>query len=282
VKSGGNAKHQGTAMMKRFVRKAAYTAAVALMTAGFTGTAQAQDGSAARNTFYYFPNRVLDLVDIVSFGIAFGPGYGAEVAFTQNNQFGFYETNETGWAWYGSNGNRRLHSHSGYYKTKVEGTERYETVIDDSVRFRRGELEKNEYDLRAQVALLLVHPYIGIDWYEVGDFFTGLVGKDLSQDDMNPITYRDGEPGRKLGRGITNLGLCWWEIPRNIYQVKNEHGSVAGVTWGTIRGCARTIVRAGTGVYEVTTFANGRQRIIEPEFIFHPEASDTTWRYRTE
>ena len=73
------------------------TAAVMFIGAPLTAEAQSeQDLTVGQRVFYWFPNRILDAVDIVQFGVAFGPGLGAEVAVTEAFQIGGYRSNDDG------------------------------------------------------------------------------------------------------------------------------------------------------------------------------------------
>lgn len=65
----------------------------------------------------------------------------------------------------------------------------------------------------------------------------------------------DGIPAaRKLGRGITNLGLGALEIPMRIYDVNEEEGGFAAVTYGVLKGICYCIVREVIGLVEILTF----------------------------
>lgn len=63
-----------------------------------------------------------------------------------------------------------------------------------------------------------------------------------------------GNPARKLGRGICNVGLGALEIPIKIYDVNAEEGGVAAVTYGTFLGIGFTVARICVGVTEIITF----------------------------
>lgn len=232
--------------------------------------------------FYYFPSRVLDFADIFRAGVAFGPGFGGELAFTEKHQIGNYVANETGFGWYGSAGNRKIVGHSGYYKTKVKGDDdtRLQNKIDESSRFMRGRTDEKEYDLRGEFAFGLIHPYLAIDFYEIGDFFAGLASVDPRNDDMKPDAYVDSDPPRKLGRGLANLLTGIGELPKNVLAIDKGHGGVAAVTWGTALGLKRFLIREAVGLYEIATFPAGGGPMIEPEFPFTPNQSDTGWRLR--
>ena len=65
----------------------------------------------------------------------------------------------------------------------------------------------------------------------------------------------DGIPiARKLGRGIANLGLGALEVPMKIYDVNDEEGGFAAVTYGVLKGICYCIAREVIGLVEVLTF----------------------------
>ncbi|NOY75082.1 MAG: exosortase system-associated protein, TIGR04073 family [Kiritimatiellaeota bacterium] len=65
----------------------------------------------------------------------------------------------------------------------------------------------------------------------------------------------DGIPMmRKLGRGITNLGLGALEIPVKIYDVNEEEGGFAAVTYGVLKGVCYFIAREVIGLVDILTF----------------------------
>jgi putative exosortase-associated protein (TIGR04073 family) len=65
----------------------------------------------------------------------------------------------------------------------------------------------------------------------------------------------DGIPvARKLGRGITNVALGALEIPMRIYDVNEEEGGFAAVTYGVLKGICYFVAREVIGVVEIVTF----------------------------
>ena len=76
---------------------------------------------------------------------------------------------------------------------------------------------------------------------------------------------------RKLGRGVANIALSFTEIPLTMIDVGQDHGGVAGATWGLVQGVGSTVVRMLVGVVEVVTFPLpfpkvGYGPMIQPEF----------------
>lgn len=63
-----------------------------------------------------------------------------------------------------------------------------------------------------------------------------------------------GNPIKKLGRGIANIGFSLLEVPLQVYDVTQEEGGIAGITYGPLKGVAYCVARIGVGVVEVITF----------------------------
>ena len=63
-----------------------------------------------------------------------------------------------------------------------------------------------------------------------------------------------GNPAKKLGRGICNVALGALEIPIKIYDVNQEEGGLAAVTYGAFLGIGYCVAREVIGVLEVVTF----------------------------
>ncbi len=61
-------------------------------------------------------------------------------------------------------------------------------------------------------------------------------------------------PLRKLGRGICNVALGVLEVPVKIYDVNQEEGGLAAVTYGALLGLSYCVAREVVGVTEVITF----------------------------
>ena len=71
-------------------------------------------------------------------------------------------------------------------------------------------------------------------------------GKDKAQIVLRPVM--------KLSRGIANLAFCWAELPISWWEVNNEMGGIAGITWGTLKGVCFVVARVGVGLTDVITF----------------------------
>ncbi len=90
--------------------------------------------------------------------------------------------------------------------------------------------------------------------------------------------YAEGyTPFDKLGRGMANLALGSFEIPRQIIRVNKGDDEetthdVAGIFLGPAKGVAYFIGRTAVGFYEVATFMlPPYEPVIKPEYIFSEE-----------
>ena len=87
------------------------------------------------------------------------------------------------------------------------------------------------------------------------------------------IARQDSMTGatRKLGRGVSNVGLGWVEFFKGIQSVGEEKGAWAAVTWGPLYGALNAVKRTAVGVGETVTFPvpgpNQYDPILEPEFV---------------
>lgn len=231
---------------------------------------KAQEVDPGVKVLMYIPDRVMDLLDVFNVGLAVGPSFGAEVAFTKYAQLGKYAADEVGFAWTGR-GNPKIHK--GLYETSVVGSDRIEPDVENTHYFHRG-----DYQIRVQVAAFLAHVYVGIDLKEIGDFVAGIITLDPSKDDYKGygVNQLDKDydsilgttPMHRLGRGLSNLLFGFWEIPQNAMDVTRDQGPAAGFTYGLIvRGISHFVVREIVGVWEIVTFAKGGKPIVLPE---HP------------
>ncbi len=72
-----------------------------------------------------------------------------------------------------------------------------------------------------------------------------------------PVMAENGyaeNTGSKLTRGLINIVTGWVEFPKQIYEVSRDKDVVVGITYGSIKGVADTVIRTGAGVYETATF----------------------------
>lgn len=61
-------------------------------------------------------------------------------------------------------------------------------------------------------------------------------------------------PIEKFGRGITNVTFGVLEIPIKVYDVGEEKGGLAAITYGLFKGIAYTVARECVGVVDIITF----------------------------
>ena len=81
-----------------------------------------------------------------------------------------------------------------------------------------------------------------------------------------------GDAFTKLGRGVANTLTGWVELPKNVYSTSVESNVLSGLTLGLAKGAGMTIVRMGSGIYEIATFPfplpEDYKPILEPEYVF--------------
>lgn len=62
------------------------------------------------------------------------------------------------------------------------------------------------------------------------------------------------KPIEKLSRGIANVGFGPLEILMKGYDVTQDMGGIAGLTYGPLKGIAYTVAREVVGVTDIVTF----------------------------
>lgn len=85
------------------------------------------------------------------------------------------------------------------------------------------------------------------------------------------------EVGVKLGSAMSNMGLSWIELPKNVVLTFNEYNFVAGMSLGVVKGVMHMLGRTMTGVYEFMTFPLPTAPVATPRFVF--DNLDTETRY---
>jgi len=84
-----------------------------------------------------------------------------------------------------------------------------------------------------------------------------------------------GGMSHKMVRGVANVALGWWELPKQVYQTFREEGVALGLTVGPLKGVGMTLVRTLGGVGEVFTFPfpfpGFYDPYFEPEFAWQKE-----------
>lgn len=82
---------------------------------------------------------------------------------------------------------------------------------------------------------------------------------------------------RKLGRGVSNIGLGVLAIPGQIVRTSQERGPFVGATWGFVKGVGFMAATEVIGVYELLTCPFEAPPKFKP--ILQPEFP---WQYFTE
>ncbi len=77
---------------------------------------------------------------------------------------------------------------------------------------------------------------------------------------------------QKLGRGLVNAASGWIELPKEMVNTGKEN-PLLGLTYGAVKGSAKTVVRTGAGGVETGTFLfpapkNYSEPLIQPEYVF--------------
>ena len=72
--------------------------------------------------------------------------------------------------------------------------------------------------------------------------------------DIHDPPSNDHGPTRKLGRGVSNLLFGWSELPVTIAKVNEKEGNSAAAGDGVVRGVGRSVLRIGSGLFEILTF----------------------------
>ena len=75
--------------------------------------------------------------------------------------------------------------------------------------------------------------------------------------------------GRKLARGLQNVGTGSLKLPAGIHNAGEPHGVGAAATIGLLDGLGKAISRTAIGVFEVVTFPIGVPQNFEP--LIDPE-----------
>ena len=89
-----------------------------------------------------------------------------------------------------------------------------------------------------------------------------------------PVCHANGSIN-KLARGAVNIVTGWVELPKQIFNTSVDENVFSGLTVGTAKGIARTVMRTLGGMYEFVTFPfpipEDYASVIEPEFVFSEE-----------
>ena len=74
----------------------------------------------------------------------------------------------------------------------------------------------------------------------------------------------------KLDRGLVNDATFWTEIPAEVAKVAKERDPLTGATAGLVSGTIKSVVRAGTALFDTFTFFMPPydKPIMKPEFAY--------------
>lgn len=81
-----------------------------------------------------------------------------------------------------------------------------------------------------------------------------LIGAALAAVLFVSLTVGASDPFRKLGRGFVNVAFGALELPMKVYDVNEEEGGLAAVSYGVFKGIGYFIAREVIGVVEIATF----------------------------
>jgi len=141
-------------------------------------TSQKENSSIGHKMLFYIPNRVLDLIDIFRLRVKVGPGVSGSLRLTSVAAF-YAGTHNT--VYVGLPGPRCAQQ-----KPRPWGREKEKGIIlfgvdatDDSLF----ESEHSPSEIGLGLHLLVVGLDAGIDPVEIGDFLSGIIGRDPKGDD---------------------------------------------------------------------------------------------------
>ncbi len=133
-----------------------------------------EDRSTAAALLLYLPNRVLDLLDVVRFGVNVGPGLGVDVQATDALRAAIISYVSVG---IGYQTLRHLPIQVGPEASFGVGP----------LGARGGAIlpwHRSGWDVRIELYLLLIGAHVAIEPMEVVDFVTGIIGIDVAGDDL--------------------------------------------------------------------------------------------------
>jgi putative exosortase-associated protein (TIGR04073 family) len=85
-----------------------------------------------------------------------------------------------------------------------------------------------------------------------------------------PVASQDygTEVGMKLGSALSNIALCWVEVPKTVLATTNQVNLALGLSGGVVKGILHTMGRVLTGVVDLLSFPLPTQPIAEPQFVW--------------
>jgi hypothetical protein len=128
---------------------------------------------------FYIPNRFLDLIDVVRARVRVGPGLSYSLSVTKRASFFLGEYNTVYAGLPGPRAPKKFVSPVGRERQKgiiLMGVD----ATDDTDYPPRHGLAELQFGLQA----LIIGGDVGVDFWELGDFFSGLILIDLRKDDL--------------------------------------------------------------------------------------------------
>jgi len=136
------------------------------------GKTPASETSFWRKALLYLPNRFLDLIDVVKVDVGVGPSFGGVLRVTKYGQLGYRSISP-------------FSARLGLRGRKVP------VFLESSSEFGIGPAFVQSHDrqvgaseLGAGVDLIIVGAYAGVDLVSLTDFFLGIFGVDIADDDL--------------------------------------------------------------------------------------------------
>ena len=95
-------------------------------------------------------------------------------------------------------------------------------------------------------------------------YVEGYVGvESIAREPIAEKSY-GGKIGDKALRGLSNMFLCFFEIPKNIIIVSNRSYFMWGISAGTLLGAINTLGRFSVGALDLVTFPLATKPIVYP------------------
>ena len=153
--------------------------AATVASADVDGEVDEPEHGVGHKLLFYIPNRFLDLIDCFRARVRVGPGLSCSFSMTQRGAFfaGKYNTVYAGLP--GPRAPEKFVSPVGREKQKGIILMGVDATDDTDYPPRHAPVE-----IQIGAQALIIGADVGIDFWEIGDFFTGLVLIDLRKDDL--------------------------------------------------------------------------------------------------
>lgn len=127
----------------------------------------------AHKAAFYFPNRILDLLDVARFGVDIGPGIGFDGCVTHYMRLAAMTRTSAG---LGYQTFRHSPTKFGHEEYVVSGPQTFEVGLGNN-------WYQHMWDTRLELHLLIVGAHVAVNFAEIGDFFVGFAMFDPMNDD---------------------------------------------------------------------------------------------------